>query len=46
MGLFGRKKSPEEILAEGRAQFIQGLSLIHISYPTRLQLISFAVFCI
>ena len=24
MGLFGRKKSPEEILAEGRAQFIQG----------------------
>ena len=24
MGLFGKKKSPEEILAEGRAQFIQG----------------------
>ena len=24
MGLFGRKKSPEEILAEGRALFIQG----------------------
>ena len=24
MGLFGRKKSPEETLAEGRAQFIQG----------------------
>src|SRR5674536_87608 len=42
----GRRFQPPRRSADGGAETIVGLSLIHISEPTRLLSISYAVFCL
>ena len=48
-GLSGSGKSSlafDTIYAEGQRRYVESLSLIHISEPTRPERISYAVFCL